>query len=165
MSLLDSTQPFDTHSDLYSTNLVLVHSLFPAIENMGNHVVLFGLLVLALIGLGLASNEPNLADNSENEPNNVNEYTDLFGPYSTVFSDYLASVSFLFSLLPFSNMYEYNARQARDRYYTKKINQTSHYNFRVVQILGNVGQVPKRCFVELIWRTGGTQAKKSAKFG
>merc|ERR1712150_333300 len=65
--------------------------VFPT-KNMGNHVVLFGLLVLALIGLGLASNEPNLEDNIENEPNNVNEYTDLFGPYSTVFSDYLASL-------------------------------------------------------------------------
>ena len=67
---------------------------------MGNHVVLFGLLVLALIGLGLASNEPNVVEDGSaavNEPNNVNSYSDLFGPYSTVFSDYLASVSFLFS--------------------------------------------------------------------
>ena len=74
--------------------------VFPTIENMGNHVVLFGLLVLALIGLGLASNEPNLVEDGSaavNEPNNVNSYSDLFGPYSTVFSDYLASVSFLFS--------------------------------------------------------------------
>ena len=72
---------------------------------MGNHVVLFGLLVLALIGLGLASNEPNVVEDGSaavNEPNNVNSYSDLFGPYSTVFSDYLASVSFLFSL-PFSS--------------------------------------------------------------
>merc|ERR1711963_889474 len=62
---------------------------------MGNHVVLFGLLVLALIGLGLASNEPNLVEDGSaavNEPNNVNSYSDLFGPYSTVFSDYLASL-------------------------------------------------------------------------
>ena len=57
------------------------------------------------------------------------------------------------------------ARQARDRYYTKKMNQASHYNFRVDQILSNVGKVPKKGFVEPIWRAGGTQAKKSAKFG
>ena len=60
---------------------------------------------------------------------------------------------------------KYLSRQARDHYYTKKMNQASHYNFRVVQILGNVGQVEKKCFVEPIWRAGGTQAKKSAKFG
>ena len=29
------------------------------------------------------------------------------------------------------------ARQAKDCYYTKKMNQASHYNFWVVQILGN----------------------------
>ena len=73
---------------------------------MGNHVVLFGLMVLALIGLGLASNEPNFEDDPENEPNNINSYTDLFGPYSTVFSDYLASVSFLLCFLTFFK-YEY----------------------------------------------------------
>ena len=73
---------------------------------MGNHVVLFGLLVLALIGLGSASNEPNFEDDPENEPTNINSYTDLFGPYSTVFSDYLASVSFLLWFLTFFK-YEY----------------------------------------------------------
>ena len=45
------------------------------------------------------------------------------------------------------------------------MNQASHYNFSVIQILGNVGQVTKKSFVEPIWRAGGTQAENSAKFG
>ena len=45
------------------------------------------------------------------------------------------------------------------------MNQSSHYGFRVVHILGNVGSIPKNAFLGPIWRAGGTQAKKSAKFG
>ena len=67
--------------------------------------------------------------------------------------------------LPTHFMADLITQQARDCYYTKKMNQASHYNFSVIQILGNVGQVTKKSFVEPIWRAGGTQAENSAKFG
>ena len=65
----------------------------------------------------------------------------------------------------FKYLFGSNARQARGCYYTKKMNQASHYNFSVIQILGNVGQVKKKSFVEPIWRAGGTQQKIPPNLG
>ena len=39
------------------------------------------------------------------------------------------------------------------------MNQSSHYGFWVVHILGNVGSIPKNSFLGPIWRAGGTHEK------